>query len=139
MSADFGRTARDYARYRAGFPDSLFGRLSAFGIGDPGQRVLDLGTGTGTLARGFARRGCEVTALDPAPELMEEAKHLDREAGVSVRYMVAKAEETSLTDGAFEVVSAGIMKQVWAKIDTATIFKRSNSNSQTMALRLPRA
>lgn len=107
MSVDFGQTAQDYAKYRAGFPDAFFERLSAFGIGEPDQRVLDLGTGTGTLARGFARRGCEVTALDLAPELLEEARRLDYEAGVSVEYMVAEAEEPGLMDGAFDVVSAG--------------------------------
>jgi SAM-dependent methyltransferase len=108
MSVDFGRTARDYAQYRAGFPDAFFK------IGEAGQRVLDLGTGTGTLARGFARRGCEVTALDPATELLEEAERLDHEAGVSVEYLVAKAEETGLPYGAFDVVSAG---QCWHWFD----------------------
>lgn len=114
MSVDFGQTAQDYAKYRAGFPDAFFERLSAFGIGEPDQRVLDLGTGTGTLARGFARRGCEVTALDLAPELLEEARRLDREAGVSVKYMVAKAEDAGLPEGAFDVVSAG---QCWHWFD----------------------
>lgn len=57
MNPDFGRTADDYARHRAGFPDSLFKRLSELGIGLEGQDVVDLGTGTGTLGRGFARRG----------------------------------------------------------------------------------
>ena len=57
MHVDFGRTAEDYARHRAGFPEQLFERLTARGIGCAGQRVLDLGSGTGSLARGFARRG----------------------------------------------------------------------------------
>ena len=57
MKVEFGRTARDYGRYRAGFPDLLFEELAARGVGLAGQRVLDLGTGTGSLARGFARRG----------------------------------------------------------------------------------
>lgn len=51
MNPDFGRTADDYARHRAGFPDSLFKRLSELGIGLEGQDVVDLGTGTGTLGR----------------------------------------------------------------------------------------
>ncbi|MDQ6781646.1 MAG: class I SAM-dependent methyltransferase, partial [Candidatus Eremiobacteraeota bacterium] len=45
---DFGKTASDYGRFRAGFPDRFFERLLAGWIA-PGQRVLDLGTGTGTV------------------------------------------------------------------------------------------
>src|SRR5215213_9772079 len=71
---DFGKTAQDYGRYRHGFPAALFDRLVAFDVGLPGQRVLDLGTGTGTLARGFARRGCLVTGLDPAAPMLERAR-----------------------------------------------------------------
>lgn len=114
MEIDFGRTAQDYGRYRKGFPSALFDRLAAFGIGAPGQRALDLGTGTGTLARGLALRGCDVTGLDRSPELLEEARRLDREAGVTVRYVTATAEDTGLPDGAFDVVTAG---QCWYWFD----------------------
>ncbi len=69
MDIRFGRTAADYGRHRAGFPDALYDRLAAFGVGAAGQRLLDLGTGTGALGRGFALRGCRVTGLDPSPEL----------------------------------------------------------------------
>jgi len=37
---DFGKTAEDYSRYRAGFPDELFERLQTFEIGFPDQRLL---------------------------------------------------------------------------------------------------
>ncbi len=70
MKLDFGLTASDYAKHRAGFPDSLFERLRAFGIGIAGQDVVDLGTGTGALARGFARRGCRVTGIDPSESML---------------------------------------------------------------------
>ena len=53
MKIDFGATAVDYAKHRAGFPSSLFNKLSEYGIGLPGQNIVDLGTGTGTLARGL--------------------------------------------------------------------------------------
>lgn len=76
MKLDFGLTASDYAKHRAGFPDSLFERLRAFGIGIAGQDVVDLGTGTGALARGFARRGCRVTGIDPSESMLAAARQL---------------------------------------------------------------
>ena len=108
MNPDFGRRAKDYACYRAGFPDELFERLKGFGIGVEGQRLLDLGTGTGTLARAFARLGCEVTGLDPSEDLIAEAKRLDCQAGVSVRYVKGVAEATGFPEDSFDVVTAGV-------------------------------
>ncbi len=114
MKPDFGVTAADYARYRAGFPDSFFDRLRPFGIGFPDQVVVDLGTGTGSLARGFAVRGCRVTGIDPAEPLLEAARGLDRRAGVEVEYRIGRAEDTGLPSGSADVVSAG---QCWHWFD----------------------
>ena len=73
FQADFGRTVSDYSTHRAGFPPLLFDKLGERGIGADGQRILDLGTGTGTLARGFAMRGglpfeaaLEAVTINPA-------------------------------------------------------------------------
>ncbi len=107
---DFGKTAPDYVRYRVGFPDELFARLVAKGIGQKGQRVLDLGTGTGTLARGFAQRGCEVVGLDVAEGLVAEARRLDEKSGIRIDYVVAPAERTGLPPSAFDAVVVG---QAW--------------------------
>lgn len=104
---DFGKTAGDYSRHRAGFPDELFERLAARGIGTRGQDLLDMGTGTGSLARGFAQRGCLVTGLDPSIELINQAQALDAQAGVSVRYVTGKAEDIKLPKNIFDVVTAG--------------------------------
>jgi hypothetical protein len=46
-SIDWGATSRDYATFRPGPPNEFYDRLQVHGIGLPGQRVLDLGTGTG--------------------------------------------------------------------------------------------
>ncbi len=55
---DWGRTSRDYATHRPGPPPSCYDMLARLGVGLAGQRVLDLGTGTGVLARavGLNRR-----------------------------------------------------------------------------------
>jgi len=104
---DFGRTAADYARHRQGLPDSLFARLrERHGVGLPGQRVLDVGTGTGQMARGLARGGARVTGLDRSAELLAAGAPLDRAAGVEVERVCAPAEETGLADASFDVISA---------------------------------
>lgn len=113
-SPDFGRTAADYARHRAGFPTELLDRLASCGVARPGARVVDLGTGTGSLARLFAERGCVVTGVDVAAELLEQARRLDREVGVEVSYVQAPAETTGLPSGEFDVVAAG---QCWHWFD----------------------
>ena len=50
---NFGKAAEDYGTFRAGFPESIFDRLAEFNVGLPDHTVIDLGTGTGTLARKF--------------------------------------------------------------------------------------
>ncbi|MEO1138645.1 MAG: class I SAM-dependent methyltransferase [Pseudomonadota bacterium] len=111
---DFGRTAEDYATHRAGFPPEFFELLSKRGLALPGQRALDLGCGTGTVARGLALLGLDVTGIDPAGPLMSEAAKLDAAAGVKVRYMAGRAEATGLSDDAFDLVTAG---QCWHWFD----------------------
>src|SRR5215472_15206351 len=114
LVADFGRTVADYGKHRAGFPPAFFDRLAALRIFHPGARSLDLGTGTGTLARGLAERGCESTGLDRSTPLMEEAARIDRQAGISVRYIEAPAEATGLPQASFDLVIAG---QCWHWFD----------------------
>jgi SAM-dependent methyltransferase len=110
---DFGRAARDYARHRPGFPAVFFDHVKGLGIGVAGQRVLDLGTGTGTLACGFAERGCDVVGLDPSPDMLSEAAKTATEAGLSVRWVKGWAERTGLHDE-FDIVCAG---QCWHWFD----------------------
>ena len=114
MSINFGLTANDYAKFRAGFPDAFFDRVHADGFIKAGASLLDLGTGTGTLARGFALRGCRVIGIDLSAEMLEQARELDQHAGVEVEYRIAKAETTGLPDSSFDSVTAG---QCWHWFD----------------------
>ena len=116
MSTNFGAAAADYAKFRAGFPDSLFDRLSGFGVGLRGQAIVDLGTGTGTLARGFARQGARVTGVDPDSRMLEQARQLAQSEDVSVDWRVGKAEAIPLGDGTMDILSAG---QCWHWFDGA--------------------
>ncbi len=113
---DFGRTADDYARHRAGFPPELFRRLQAFDVGLPGQRLLDIGSGTGTLARGFAARGADALALDKAAPLLAAARRLAQDTGMGLMLVQGVAEALPFHANSFDVVTAG---QCWHWFDRA--------------------
>lgn len=111
---DWSHISADYARYRAGYPRSFFNRVTALDIGLHGQRILDLGTGTGNLAREFARRGCHVTGIDISEGQIAEARRLAAEQGIDVNFRVAPAEETGLANHSFDVITAS---QCWLYFD----------------------
>lgn len=111
---DWGRTSGDYAEWRPDYPPEFYERLAALGVGQPGQRILDLGTGVGFLARNFARRGVDVVGIDISEEQIAEARHRAAAEGLPVEFRVAPAEETGLPDAAFDVITAS---QCWLYFD----------------------
>lgn len=114
MKTNFGKTAADYRKFRAGFPISFFESLREKGIIDGSEAVVDLGTGTGTVARGLAAIGCKVVGLDPSEALLHEARELAESENLTVEWKKATAEETRLEDNSFDVAVAG---QCWHWFD----------------------
>jgi ubiquinone/menaquinone biosynthesis C-methylase UbiE len=99
---------------RKGFPVELFNRLKVFGIGDEGQSIVDLGTGTGTLARSFAKQGCQVIGVDPDSRMLEQAHRLSEQESLSVEFIEGSAEAIALESSSADVVTAG---QCWHWFD----------------------
>jgi SAM-dependent methyltransferase len=98
---DFGPSAVDYAAYRRSFPPSFFERLPLTG------RILDLGSGTGGVAAGYAARGNEVVALERSIAML-------RQAPAGLARVVAMAEAPPFGDRVFDAVVAG---QCWHWFD----------------------
>ena len=65
----------------------------------PGERVLDLATGTGWTARQAAARGAEVVGVDIGADLIEAAKTLARRANLAIAFEVGDAERLPFDDG----------------------------------------
>jgi len=101
---DWGRASEDYAKYRDIYPASFYAKLREAGIGLAGQRVLDLGTGTGVLPRAMYSHGARFTGVDISPEQIEQARALS--AGMEIEYIAAPAEDIDFTAGSFDAAAA---------------------------------
>lgn len=70
----------------------------------PGIRVLDVACGTGNLAIPAAKSGADVTGIDIAPNLIEQAISRAEAEGVSAKFDVGDAEDLPYDDASFDVV-----------------------------------
>ncbi len=64
----------------------------------PGERVLDVATGTGLVARALVRRyGCEVVGLDQSPQMLARARErLARDPALATRVSLVQGEAERL-------------------------------------------
>ena len=69
-----------------------------------GQRVLDVGTGTGVVAVTAARMGASVTGLDLTPALLARARENAALAEVAIAWEEGDAEALPFDDASFDVV-----------------------------------
>jgi len=118
---DWGKTSRDYAKFRPGPPKSLFQKLQALGVGLNGQKVLDLGTGTGVMARQFKKQGCDVIGTDISKEQIEMAKFLAKDEKLDIDFQVKSAEKSDFPDESFDVITAN---QCFLYFDKEIVFPK---------------
>jgi SAM-dependent methyltransferase len=69
-----------------------------------GERVLDVGCGTGNAALLAAARGAHVTGVDPAPRLLEIARERATAQGLDATFAPGDAAALPLADGAADLV-----------------------------------
>ena len=70
----------------------------------PGERVLDLATGTGWTSRLLAARGAQVTGVDIAADLVDAAKTIGQSSGLAIEYEIADAEDLPFPDASFDAI-----------------------------------
>lgn len=74
----------------------------------PGQRVLDVATGSGNTAIAAARRWCEVVGVDYVPALLERARERAAAERLSIEFREGDAEALPCEDESFDVVLSSI-------------------------------
>jgi len=65
---------------------------------EPSARILDVGAGTGRLSVPLAARGHDVTAVDPAQEMLDVLARKGVEAGVEIRCLAQRLEDVQLEE-----------------------------------------
>ena len=92
---------RDYEEIIRGVYDGIDTTVARLNP-HPGERILDVATGTGITARACARRGAEVTAMDIAAGLLDAARELS--GGLAIDYRLGDAEALPVADASFDAV-----------------------------------
>jgi len=96
MAGDFGVIARMIEKGGYEFVDRLDIK--------PGMRVLDVACGTGNTAIPEAKKGADVTGVDIASNLIEQARARAEAEGVKAKFDVGDAEDMHYPNAAFDAV-----------------------------------
>src|ERR1700733_2446438 len=99
----FNGVAVEYDRNRPTYPDALIDQACAVGGTREGDRVLEIGCGTGQLTRSLLARGLRVTALEPGDQLILLAEVNLKDAG-DVELVHARLEDVQLPCESYEAV-----------------------------------
>lgn len=71
----------------------------------PGLQALDVATGTGHTAVAMARAGARVVGLDLTPAMLDDARVLAQNSGVTVEWMLGTAEALPFLDESFDLIT----------------------------------
>ncbi|QDU65975.1 class I SAM-dependent methyltransferase [Engelhardtia mirabilis] len=101
MAPLFDPVAEAYRSFRPSYPAALLDRLDQL-CGPPRGPVVDVGCGTGILARQLAARGAVVIGIDPSRPMLAQA----RQDAAGPIYLLGEAEALPIADGSAGRVTA---------------------------------
>jgi SAM-dependent methyltransferase len=98
----FDRVAQAYDSHRPTYPEELVDAACAAAGVHAGDRVLEIGCGTGQLTAALAARGLRVLAVDPGARMIERARVRVGPAGAE--FVCGRFEDVALPDYRFAAV-----------------------------------
>lgn len=109
VQSQFGANARNYVTSAVHAKGASLGRLVELVKPEPDWRALDVATAAGHTAFAFAPYVAHVTASDITPEMLEEARKLAAEKGITnVEMTRADAESLPFAEVSFDLVTCRI-------------------------------
>lgn len=103
---DWGKTSKEYAKFRDIYPEEFYNKVVNRKLCINGQKVLDLGTGTGVLPRNMYKHGAKWVGADISENQIIEARRLTEEKGMDISYIVSSSENVDFPDETFDVITA---------------------------------
>jgi SAM-dependent methyltransferase len=70
----FDQVASVYRASRPDYPEALIDDVVSYADLNPRDPVLEVGCGTGQATKGFAKRGLQIVAIDPGPQMVRTAR-----------------------------------------------------------------
>jgi ubiquinone/menaquinone biosynthesis C-methylase UbiE len=118
----FNTVASIYDAQRSGYPEALFDDLLRISRLRPGDRVLEVGCGTGQATAGFAARGLGVVAIDPGDRLLDIARP-KFDQFPNVQFEISSFEDWPLGERSFHLVAAA---QSWHWVRPEVGFEKAS-------------
>jgi len=103
----FETTAPTYAAHREPYPPAFFAAVAEALNLTGREALIDLGTGPGLLALGFARYVGRVVGIDPEPAMIAEARRAAAAARIEFPVIEGRAEDVPADLGRFDLVTIG--------------------------------
>src|SRR6478672_13220809 len=103
----FATTVPLYEKFRPPYPPEFFRAVSRRSGLRKEHRLIDLGTGPGLLALGFAPYVGRIVGVDPEPAMLAAAKSAAERASQAFTLIAGKTEDLTDDIGRFDVVTIG--------------------------------
>ena len=117
----FDDVAALYDATRPDYPRALFDDIAAFAGLKPGDKIFELGCGSGQATKDFVARGYRIVALDPGSGLIEIARHKFAAAS-NVEFVASTFEAWPAEQAAYKLVASA---QSWYWIASDVRFAKA--------------
>jgi ubiquinone/menaquinone biosynthesis C-methylase UbiE len=103
MNNEFDNKSRPYSIGRPMYPEAIIHKIKDLGIGAQSS-IADIGAGTGLLTKMLGQLECDIFAVEPNMEMLNECKNYCS-SNPNIHYIHAPAEDTQLKDNSIDFIT----------------------------------